>query len=183
MNHVITNLEKKNFLEWFLESYQLQKRESAWLLTYMMSDDKLLGKVRFVDEIVSNTQRSIFMSTKCVNDVSFRFNKGKLITTDVERAFHDIRLNPDEDILIKLSFLHSESCPEYAAVREVDPMERYNVTSNSWYSLLAEMVLDEAIEKFQKERLYQQINQSLEKQDKEQFLILSRKWVQLHQEE
>jgi uncharacterized protein YpiB (UPF0302 family) len=182
MNNIITNTEKRNFLEWFLQSYELQKRESAWLLTYLMSDEKLLERVRFVDDIVS-TNRSIFMSTKCVQEISFRFSKGALVTTDVERAFHDIRLNPEEDIYLHLSFQRSESCPEYAAVREVDPMEKYNITSNSWYSLLAEMVLDEAIEKFQKEKLYQQINQSLEEQNKEAFLLLSRRWAKLHDEE
>jgi uncharacterized protein YpiB (UPF0302 family) len=182
MNHIITNTEKRNFLEWFLQSYELQKRESAWLLTYLMSDEKLLERVSFVDDIVS-TNRSIFMSTKCVQEISFRFSKGTLVTTDVERAFHDIRLNPEEEIYLNLSFQRSESCPEYAAVREVDPMEKYNITSNSWYSLLAEMVLDEAIEKFQKEKLYQQINQSLEEQNKEAFLLLSRRWSKLHDEE
>lgn len=182
MNHIITITEKKNFLEWFLETYELQKRESAWLLTYLMSDENMLEKVRFVDDL-HLSQRSIFMSTRCVKDSSFKFMKGTLETTDVERAFHDIRLNPDELLYLKLSFKKSESCPEYAAVREVDPMEKYNITSNSWYSLLAEMVLDESIEKFQKETLYQQINQSLEEQDKEKFLLLSRRWVELFEDE
>jgi uncharacterized protein YpiB (UPF0302 family) len=182
MNYIITNSEKRSFLEWFLQAYELQKRESAWLLTYLMSDEKLLGKVRFVDDIVSS-DRSLFMSTKCGKEISFRFTKGTLVTSDVERAFHDIRLNPEEEIYLKLSFQRSESCPEYAAVREVDPMEKYNITSNSWYSLLAEMVLDEAIEKFQKEKLYQQINQSLEEQDKEKFLLLSRLWAEFHDDD
>jgi uncharacterized protein YpiB (UPF0302 family) len=183
MNFIITIAEKKSFLEWFLRSYELQKREGAWLLTYLMSDDLLLDRVRFVDEMVNQHTRSLFLSTKCVNDIPFRFTKGKLVTTDVERAFHDIRLNGDEDILVKLSYKHSESCPEYAAVREVDPMEKYNVTSNSWYSLLAEMVLDEAVEKFEKEMLYDQINQSLENNDRDRFLNLSRRWLQLHEDE
>ncbi|WP_025026779.1 ReoY family proteolytic degradation factor [Caldalkalibacillus mannanilyticus] len=183
MSQIITISEKKKFLQWFLSKYELKKRECAWLLTYLMSDDELIDKVRFVDETNSDDIRSMFMSTKCVRGNAFRFIKGKLTTSDVERAFHDIRLHPEEEILITLSFHQSESCYEYAAVREVDPMERYNVTSNSWYSLLAEMVLDEAIERFQKERLYQQINQSLEDKDKESFLRLSRRWTELHTEE
>jgi uncharacterized protein YpiB (UPF0302 family) len=183
MNDIITLTEKKNFIQWFLKNYELKKREGAWLLTYILSDEELLEKIRFVDDISTTTARSLFMSTKCVNETGFRFTKGKLVTTDVERAFHDIRLNSDEEIFLKLSFQYSESSPEYAAVREVDPMERYNVTSNSWYSLLAEMVLDEAIERFQKEKLYQQINQSLKEQDKEKFLQLSRRWSQLHNED
>ena len=95
MNHIITTMEKKNFLQWFLNRYELQNRESAWLITYIMSDEKLLENVHFVDDSTS-TKRTILMSTKCVKGISFRFTKGKLVTSDVERAFHDIRLNPDE---------------------------------------------------------------------------------------
>lgn len=182
MNQLISVEEKRMFLDWFLDHYELQKKECAWLLTYLKSDDKLLEKVRFVDEFIPNC-RSIFMSTTCTQDISFKFNKKTFMTTDVERAFHDIRLHPEELIYLKLSFNKAESSPEYAAVREVSPMEKYNTTSNSWYSLLAEMVLDEAIEKYQKEKLYKQIDLCLERNDKESFLLLSKRWAQLQEED
>jgi uncharacterized protein YpiB (UPF0302 family) len=182
MNQVISAEEKRSFINWFLNTYELQKRECAWLLTYLKSDDGLLDKVRFVDEIFAS-QRSIFMSTKCKKDISFKFTKKSFTTTDVERAFHDIRLNPEEEILIKLSFQNAESCPEYAAVREVNPLEKQHLTANSWYSLLAEMILDEAIEHHQKNRLYQEIDQALEQQDKERFITLSKRWVKLYHDE
>lgn len=182
MNQVISAEEKKSFINWFLNTYELQKRECVWLLTYLKSDNELLEKVRFVDEIFAS-QRSIFMSTKCKRDISFKFSKHSFTTTDVERAFHDIRLNPDEEILIKLSFMNAELCPEYAAVREVNPLEQQQLAFNSWYSLLAEMILDESAEQFQKKRLYQEINDALERKDKERFMVLSREWIALNQEE
>lgn len=182
MNQVISVEEKRNFLDWFLDHFELQKKECAWLLTYLKSDEKLLDKVRFVDEFFPNC-RSIFMATTCTQDISFKFNKKTFMTTDVERAFHDIRLHPEEFIYLKLSFNKAESSPEYAAVREVNPMEKYNATSNSWYSLLAEMVLDEAVEKYQKEKLYMQIDLSLDQQDKESFLLLSKRLAQLNDED
>lgn len=182
MNPMITNVEKKTFVEWFLKNFDLQKRECAWLLTYLMSDAKLLQNVRFVDEI-GDIKRSILMSTKCVNEVAFQFRKRKMISTDVERAFHDIRLNPNEDILIKLLFDDAERCSEYAAVREVGSMDRGRLSTNNLYSLLAEMVLDEAIERFERDRLYKRIDQALADQDKQTFDLLSRQWRQLSEEE
>lgn len=62
-------------------------------------------------------------------------------------------------------------------------MKEYKVTSNTWYSLLAEMILDEALEKFQRDRLYNQINKSLEEKDKEKFMELSSRWVKMNSEE
>ncbi|WP_202079987.1 YpiB family protein [Caldalkalibacillus salinus] len=178
MNHVISTEDKRAFLNWFLDTFELQKRECAWLLTYLKSDDQLLKHVRFVDEFITS-KRSIFMSTKCQNDVSFKFSKNAFTTTDVERAFHDIRLNPNEQILMKLSFKNSESCPKYAAVREVPPGETGSTSTNSWYSLLAEMVLDEALETYQKKTLYNDINRALENKDKDTFLELSARWSNL----
>lgn len=182
MKYMVTNVEKRNFLEWFLKSFELQKKECTWLLSYLMSNEQLLEKLRFVHEL-DPAKRMLLMSTKCVKDVAFQFSKGKLMTTDVERAFHHIRLYPEEDIYIKLSYERAELCSQYAAVREDDLMEEYKITSNSWYSLFAEMILDEAIEKFQKEKLYKEINQSLEEHNKVKFMELSYKWSKLHEEE
>lgn len=182
MNPMITNAEKKTFVEWFLKEFELQKRECAWLLTYLMSDERLLGKVHFVDDM-SDVHRSIVMSTKCVREVSFQFKKRRMISTDVEKAFHDIRLNPDEDIYVKLVFSEYEICPEYAAVREVGYLEKSDISTNNLYSLLAEMVLDEVIERFEKERLYEQIDQSLVEYDKESFMNLSKRLVELNEDD
>lgn len=179
---MVTNTEKRNFLEWFLKTYELQKKECHWLLSYFMSKDNLLEKLHFVLE-EDPEKRMIFMSTTCVDSISFRFSKGKLITTDVERAFHHIRLYPEEEIYVMLAYENVESCSQYAAVREEAPMEEYKITSDSWYSLLAEMILDEALEKFQKDRLYKEINDSLEEKDKEKFMKLSLRWAKLHEEE
>lgn len=178
MYPIVTNAEKKSFLEWFLQKYELQKRESAWLLTYIMSDEKLLEKVRFSDE-VSLSIRSIVMSTTCVKGTPFKFRKGKVMTTDVEKAFHDIRLHPQEDIVIKLTFKNSHLCPKYASVMEDIPVENKQMSTSSVNSLFAEMILDEALETFEKERLYKQIDQALMDGDKELFLQLTNKLNQL----
>ncbi|MDQ0337640.1 uncharacterized protein YpiB (UPF0302 family) [Caldalkalibacillus uzonensis] len=178
MKPLITNAEKKRFLEWFLQTYELQKREGAWLLTYMMSDDKLLGRVRFVDEI-DVTERSIIMSTTCLDGVSFQFQKGKLLTTDVEKAFHDLRQHPHQTIQIKLNFKAAKTSPEYAAVREDGLMKKQKLPSNGLYALFAEMILDEAMYQYKKQQLYRQIDEALDQQDKNRFLQLSEQWMKL----
>lgn len=37
--------EKKDFIRWFLNHYQLKRRECVWILNYLMSHDSLMEKV------------------------------------------------------------------------------------------------------------------------------------------
>lgn len=90
--------EKKEFIRWFLNHYQLKRRESVWILNYLMSHDQLMEKVHFVEE-AHLCPRGIIMSTHCVDNVPFRFYKDNIMTTDAEKSFHDIRLNREEDII------------------------------------------------------------------------------------
>lgn len=36
--------EKKEFIRWFLNHYQLKRRECVWILNYLMSHDQLMEK-------------------------------------------------------------------------------------------------------------------------------------------
>ncbi|EOR23584.1 hypothetical protein A499_12046 [Niallia nealsonii AAU1] len=36
--------EKKDFIRWFLNHYQLKRRECVWILNYLMSHDQLMEK-------------------------------------------------------------------------------------------------------------------------------------------
>jgi uncharacterized protein YpiB (UPF0302 family) len=182
MKPTVTNAEKRSFVEWFLKHYELKKRECAWLLTYLMSDYRLLNKLRFVDEMPAK-KRTLLMSSKCSKHIPFQFMKGKFSSTDVETAFHDILLNDQEEISVLLHFSQSEQCPQYAAVREVGSVEKDKLKTNSLYSLIAEMFLDEVVEKFEKERLYKLIDQSLARQDKQMFLRLSRRLKEMEAED
>lgn len=109
--------EKKDFIRWFLNHYQLKRRECVWILNYLMSHDSLMEKVHFVEQ-AEFCPRGIIMSTHCVEEVPFRFYKENVMTTDAEKSFHDIRLNKQQDLFIQLNFRSAYSSPEYAAVLE-----------------------------------------------------------------
>ena len=81
--------DKKDFIQWFLNRYELRKRESAWLLSYLSSDDELLKRVHFVENL-RNLPKTIMMSTRCIRMTSFKFTKHNRVSTDVETAFYDI---------------------------------------------------------------------------------------------
>ena len=180
MGECVTVSEKKEFIQWFLNRYELQKREAAWLLNYLCSDDQLIRRTHFVDSL-RHLPKTILISTRCVRMTPFKFAKNKRVSADVETAFYDIRSNKEEDLYISLCFKDKSTCPEYAAVLEVNPMERQDVVQDTLFNLLAEMILDEAVRDFREKNLYRRIDEALKNGDEQQFLQLTEQWLGLIQ--
>ncbi|MCS1350999.1 YpiB family protein [Mechercharimyces sp. CAU 1602] len=171
----ITSFEKKEFIYWFLNKFELQRREAAWLLTYVASNATLLDHVHFVDNTES-LSKSICIASRCSNNRPFIFTKNRRTSDDVETAFYDLRAYSEEELYICLSFKGNSISPEYAAVLEANPMDRQNLTQNYAFSLLAEIILDEVSKEYRKRTLYDEIDRALAERNKEKFLQLSEEW-------
>jgi uncharacterized protein YpiB (UPF0302 family) len=164
--------EKKDFIRWFLNHYQLKRRECVWILNYLMSHDQLMEKVHFVEQ-AQYCPRGLIMSTHCVDKVPFRFYKENVMTTDAEKSFHDIRLNRDEDIFIQLNFHASNQAHQYAGVLEENPFVPKHLQVNEKDGIIAEQLLQRSIERYQREKLLQLIDEALDKQDRKAFQMLT----------
>ncbi len=164
--------EKKDFIRWFLNHYQLKRRECVWILNYLMSHDQLMEKVHFVEQ-AQYCPRGIIMSAHCVDEVPFRFYKENVMTTDAEKSFHDIRLNRDEDIYIQLNFRAAYKAPQFAAVLEENPFMPMNLQISDKEKQMAEEFLLNSIERFQKDKLLKQIDEALDHKDQETFIRLT----------
>jgi uncharacterized protein YpiB (UPF0302 family) len=164
--------EKKDFIRWFLNHYQLKRRECVWILNYLMSHDQLMEKVHFVDQ-AQYCPRGLVMSTHCIDKVPFRFYKENVMTTDAEKSFHDIRLNRDEEIYIQLNFNASNQAHQYVAVLEENPFMPKHLQINETDRTIAEQILNASIERFQREKLLSLIDEALDKQDRSTFLKLT----------
>ncbi|BCJ85409.1 YpiB family protein [Effusibacillus dendaii] len=171
MGEVINIAEKKGFIKWFLEKYELQNKEAEWLLQYLASNDHILEMVHFIDNF-KNLPKTILMSTKCVQMTPFKFYKNRRVTSDVEKAFLDIHNNPKEDIYIGLFFKDKSTCPEYAAVLETNVQVDTKET-DALIGLQAEMILDHVLRKCRIEKLYEQIDRSLAENNRQLFFELT----------
>jgi uncharacterized protein YpiB (UPF0302 family) len=165
--------EKKEFIRWFLNNYQLKRRECVWILNYLMSHDQLMKKVHFVEQ-AQYCPKGMIMSTHCVDDVPFRFYKENVMTTDAEKSFHDIRLNRDEDIYIQLNFRESFHSSNYVLVLEENPFMPKHLQISEKDKQLAEKFLVESIYSFQREKLLKSIDDALDNHDQEEFLRLTK---------
>lgn len=173
--------EKKDFIRWFLNHYQLKRRECVWILNYLMSHDQLMEKVHFVEQ-AQYCPRGLVMSTHCVDEVPFRFYKENVMTTDAEKSFHDIRLNRDEEIYIQLNFHASNKAHQYAAVLEENPFMPKSLQISEKDRLIAEKFLSSSLKNFQREKLLRLIDEALDNQDKTAFEKLAKELSQLQKD-
>jgi uncharacterized protein YpiB (UPF0302 family) len=178
MDDVVTVSTKKEFIRWFLSKFYLKKKEGTWLFNYMLSDERLLEKIHFTENL-KNKEKTIIISTLCSGATPFQFQKAAKIYYDVERAFHDIRLNPHEDVHVAVYFKDRMSYSQYLAVLEGNPMEEQRVLQEGTMSLIAEIVMDNAIRKHRLKNLLQEIDAALESRNKQKFLSLTNEWLEL----
>ncbi|GGH78934.1 uncharacterized protein YpiB (UPF0302 family) [Pullulanibacillus pueri] len=166
MEQMISIEEKRSFLKWFLRSYQLKSRECIWLLNYILSDEHLLGLLKFVDNI-SGCPRAIVVSEKNVPHPAFIYRKQEVETHEPEKAFHDIRMDQEEAIYIHLMFPSSSRSSEYVSILEENPYDRRHLSDR--YGEEVKLLIEKSEKQFMMTYLEKKIDESLEKKDKNQF--------------
>jgi uncharacterized protein YpiB (UPF0302 family) len=178
VNTPVSIKDKKEFIRWFLSHYQLKRRESVWILNYLINHDTLLEKVHFIRE-ARFCPRGIIISTHCSGDPPFRFYKNNIVTTDAEKSFHDIRLNKEDPIYIQLNFKDAQQCASYVAVLEDNPFLPDDFFITEADQKLAKRVLDFSLFHYQKSRLQLKIDRALDNRNKEEFEALSVQLMEL----
>ena len=164
--------DKKQFVRWFLQSYKLKRRECIWILNYMLSNDELLEKTHFVED-AHYCPRAMVMSSTESKELPFRFYKGNLMTADAEKSFHDLRLNPEQDLYLQLNFPNRPPSALYLSVLEENPYLPLEEMVSAQDRKLAEEMLAKSLSSFQEETILNQIDEALDDNDKERFFELS----------
>lgn len=156
----------------------MKKRESVWILNYILNHRQVLEKVHFVRD-VKFCPRGIVITSQCSSEVPFRFYKNHLVTTDADKSFHDIRLNQNEELYIQLNFSKSHQHSYYASILEENPYvpNDYFVTKKD--KLLAKKILDQTVFDYRKKSLQIKIDQALDELDQEKFIELSNQLKEL----
>lgn len=172
MTASVSVVDKKAFVRWFLKNYQLKRRECVWILNYLLSNDDLLKRIRFVEE-AHYCPRAMVMSTVDSTGVPFRFYKGNVMTADAEKSFHDLRLHEQEDMYIQLNFPNIPPSAQYLAVLEENPYMPETLLVSEKDRILAEELLSNSLLVFQEEKLLAQIDEALDRGDEARFYELS----------
>lgn len=168
----VTVNEKKDFIRWFLNHYQMKRRECVWILNYLISHNQLMEKVHFVED-AQHCPRGLLMSTHCVDNVPFRFYTENVMTTDAEKAFHSIRLNRDEEIYIQLNFHNKQLSHQYVGIIEDNPYLPKHLLVNKEDQSIVDKILEDSLKDFNRKKLMIAIDEALDNNDKESFMKLT----------
>jgi len=178
MGSTVTIAEKKHFLRWFLGNYQLQSREAEMLMRYMMTRENVLRRVHFVENF-RQLPRVIVMATKCVPVAPFRYyRRNKPVSTDVEQAFLDLYQHPDEEIYVGLFFRDRSTCEAYGTVLEELPVREMEPALREMISLQADLVIEKAVQGYNRNRLMEEVDRCLDRGDREGFYKASRRLLE-----
>ncbi|MFB5661684.1 ReoY family proteolytic degradation factor [Alteribacillus sp. HJP-4] len=172
MNDSISVWEKRDFLKAFLKGHKLKRRECAWLLNYLLSDDDLLKHVHIVEK-AEFCPKALIISSAAADQMPFTFHKHQYVTMDAEKTFHDIRLHPDEEVYIQLNFPESDTDYLYKSVLEENPYLPGQKEEKLSARLFAEFITDEALKAYERNELQKEIDAALDRRDKQAFSRLS----------
>ncbi|MCY0875020.1 MAG: YpiB family protein [Firmicutes bacterium] len=176
MKDLVKPTDKKHFIEWFLNHYELKNPEAEWLLQYLAQNEQILARVHFTDHF-RNLPKAMLLSTTCVQMTAFKYYKNKRVTSDVEKAFLDVHNHPEEDLYVTLYFSDRAACPEYSAVLEgVQSQPAVVSTSEVLMALQAELWLGTLERQLQEQDLRVRLDQALDTRDKALFNELSAQW-------
>lgn len=159
---------KRDFIQWFLEHYTLKRQEANWLLNFLLKDDDLLNRISFVND-AKYCPRAIIISSHCSDEVPFLFYKQHIITTDIDKFFHDIRLNDDEFTYVQLNFEHAKQNPYYVGILEENPYTPICTSHQIEDERMSTRLLDGLIQNHQLKRLQNEIDEALDRKDEVQF--------------
>ena len=127
----------------------------------------LLKKIHFVDDINGCT-RAMVMSCQCTDEKPFEFYKNNVTSTDAEKAFHDTRLNRDEDTNIRLNFSNKHKDHKYVGILEENPFVD-DEDDESSDSEAAKNFLDYCLATFKREQLLKRIDEAIDKNQRRVF--------------
>lgn len=169
MNIQVSLEEKKAFIGWFLDRHQLKRRESMWILNYLLNHDVVLNKVHFVEHAEA-TPRGMMMSTIGMDNEPFLFFKDGKVFSDPEQAFHEVRLNWHEDMYLELIFREPWKTEHYLAVLEDNPYHKWNETIPNEVKEEVDFALKQLLLSEKKQSLLRLIDETLETGNRKDFL-------------
>ncbi len=176
----ITNTDKKHFLKWFTQKYELKRRESLWILDYLYNHDIMLEKTHFVEQ-VDQTPRGIYMTVKGNQKPSFRFYKNGHTFKDAMQAFHEIRLNWSSSLYIEIDFEEAWEQPEYLAVLEDNPYAPWNENIPSEVVEMVDDALNIETLLLARKQILEEIDSTLIEGQKETFNALTSELIAIEQ--
>ncbi|MUV06622.1 hypothetical protein GOP80_05480 [Planococcaceae bacterium Storch 2/2-2] len=170
--------QKRYFLKKLLMTYEIDHRETVWLLNYLLTDDALLDRIHFVND-VTNCPQSIELATFEMEWLEpFLYRKGRVETTDADRAFHALRLT-EEPMYVAIHFPNRQVDSSYAAVEVDNPFAPRSLVTERWNEQTARTMYEDVWKEQTVERVKRLIDEALDRRDFEALHTLQQQLQRL----
>lgn len=172
-----TDEKKRNFIEWFIESYDLKRNATVWVLNHITANDDLVKNLRFVED-ASVYEVGMVVTAKGSEGVPFKFHNKQQTIEQEETVLYE--LEPEEfeqlNIFVQINFEGSDECEDYQDLL-ADKLE-FSKEEDSYIDSITELTLIEG----RRMILRNKINNSIKAQDKEEFKELSNNFKEVTKE-
>ncbi len=166
--------QKKRYIRWFLDTYELKNPRTAKILNFIANNDELLQKIYFVED-VRRLPNALIISSTDASTVSFLCRIDDCYYEDIDEVIQILNTEPPEELFIRLSFNREFLCFICETVLDFKP----DVGNKIFYHQVVRSLEDEMNGKIIKKQerkadLMSQIDNALENGDKEKFMKLSK---------
>lgn len=174
MKQFINVDEKKDFINYLLNRYYFKRRESIWILNYLLTTEDLLERTHFVKE-VEKCPIGLLISTSDSKETSICLFRENIKILDGDNIFYFIRYL-DGELFIEVSFPEDEMDSKFLSVLEENP---YAIDFSKEDSLLAEKFLNHCLDKQKLNYLHDEINKALDEKNEKKFFKLTKEYNEL----
>jgi uncharacterized protein YpiB (UPF0302 family) len=168
--------DKRSFIQWILNNYQLRRRECHWIMNYLIGSDRHLDNVVFIDTGTSFAPIGLHITDHNTHK-RCKFYFHGVTTDDMEKAFHAIRnYGIDDKVYIRFDLdFKDEDRIKFLNAVEDNPHIPKRTGALAEMSRKAEIFMHSAMHSFERERLHEQIDEALVSGNKELFIELTAK--------
>ncbi len=175
----VTADDKEQFIQWFIERFDIQQRAVVWFLNVLRADRKKLADIHFTTDVFY-CPRAIKWTVH-ENRIHFQFKKGTVWTDDMERAFHDLYLVDDEPLYMEFDFPNRSQSPQYAIVMTEHPYMPENEEQQEQDQRIITQWVECEKNRITYEMAKKKIDEALDQKDEQAFFYWTRKLAQIQQ--
>lgn len=171
---------KKKFLSWLIQCVPLKRKESYWLLNYLLKHEALLQHVSFVEGAL-DTPRGILITDDNVSGIGLEMKKGSQLIQDSQEIYSELRNNKKEALYLEVLFIERDRSIYYDEVLEENDYLPINQEAEALFFDSLDAFMAEEKRKLKKRELEKGIDTALATNNRDLFLQLTKEYLLLNE--
>lgn len=175
MSEAISVREKKFFLRNLLKKYDFRRSDIYWIKNYLLDNDRLLNRMRFVDD-PDSLNNVIIITSKCAeNPTVMQLVSDKVVYTDFDEINSMIRESARKKYYLYIEVSDSLYASNPYFVKVVEENKKATATVSHQSKEDGELLVSLIMTQQEVKHLLEKIDEAIDKNDKKSFLTYTEK--------